>query len=89
MIVENPNKVRLCRAGSCCLTVEKTQDSNFKFVDDYGSSIVLTKEELLNVQFEKETDNTYSVSDKQGNKVVFNETEKSIFIKDALGFFDK
>lgn len=89
MVILNNNSVRLCRAGSCCMTVEKINDGNFKFNDDYGSSIILSKEELTNIQFVKELDDRYSVSDKQGNKVIFNENEKSIFISDGISYFNK
>jgi len=87
MVILNNNSVRLCRAGSCCMTVEKIDNSTFKFDDDYGSTIILSRKELSEIEFVKESDNKYSVSDKKGNKVIFNEDEKSIFIEDTIDFF--
>jgi hypothetical protein len=69
------------------MTVEKIDNSTFKFDDDYGSTIILSRKELSEIEFVKESDNKYSVSDKKGNKVIFNEDEKSIFIEDTIDFF--
>lgn len=84
MIIENLNKVRLCRAGSCCLTVEKTEDS-FLLTDDYGGKLTVPLSELKNIKFEEES-GQYRVSGEDGS-VVFTEEEKEIFLESTLPHF--
>lgn len=59
MIVENPNKVRLCRAGSCCPVVEKNDENSFTISDDYNGKVKITRDEMKMLKeaiehFEKE-----------------------------------
>lgn len=35
------NKVACCRAGSCCLTLEKLGENDFEMVDDFGGKVKL------------------------------------------------
>ena len=46
MKIENQNSVRLCKAGSCCVRIEKVEENRFDFFDDYGGKVTLNKEEF-------------------------------------------
>lgn len=47
MKIENPNQVVLCKAGSCCVRIEKIEENQYNFYDDYNGKVQLTKEEFL------------------------------------------
>jgi|688.fasta_scaffold145220_2 hypothetical protein len=47
MVIINQNTVKLCRAGSCCPSIEKIPDNNsFVLRDDHGGTLLLTQDEL-------------------------------------------
>lgn len=43
---ETETKIALCRQGSCCPTVEKSE-TGFTLKDDFGGSISLNDEEFM------------------------------------------
>jgi hypothetical protein len=88
MVILHENAVKLCRAGSCCVLVEKVNEDEFSFTDDYNSSISLTKSEISSLEFVPEKDNTFSISDKNGKKVVFTNEERDIFETDTRKYFN-
>ena len=44
------NRVLLCRKGSCCPVVEILEDGNMKIEDDNGDSILLSKNDILELR---------------------------------------
>ena len=84
----NKNTVKLCRAGSCCVLVEKINEDEFRFTDDYGSSVVMTKSELSSIEFIFEENDKFSISDRYGKKVIFTKEEKDIFETDTKKHFN-
>jgi hypothetical protein len=88
MVILHENAVKLCRAGSCCVLVEKVSEDEFSFTDDYNSSIILTKSEISSLEFIPEKDDKFSISDKNGKKVIFTSEEKNIFETDTKKHFN-
>lgn len=45
-VLEN-NSVKLCKAGSCCVRIDKVEENRYEMFDDYDGKVVLTKEEFF------------------------------------------
>jgi hypothetical protein len=43
---ESPEKVALCRQGSCCTTIQKVNENEYHITDDFGGSVKLDRNDL-------------------------------------------
>jgi hypothetical protein len=43
------NSVKLCNSNGCCPIISKLPSGEFTIQDDYGQSIKITEEEILNL----------------------------------------